>query len=155
MWSISTQRTWCTLAAAAGIAVGGCGRDVHPSATGIDRDTRVVLNALAECYAEYMQYNRGRPPKDAESFRKFLDTRDSTLELYGIENVDALLKSPRDGEPFVILYGKTIPIRDSGGAEYVAFEQTGVDEFRMAARSRGGVDLLDPEEFQNLIGSQL
>lgn len=142
------------LAAAAGIAAGGCGRDVHPSATGVDRETRVVLNALGECYSEYMLYNRGRPPKDPASFQKFLETRNTLLELYGIESVDALLKSPRDGEPFVILYGETIPIRDSGGAEYVAYEQTGVDGFRMAARSRGGVDLLDPDEFQNVIGTR-
>lgn len=151
----TTQHAWHAAAAFTVFAIGGCGQKVHPSATGIDRETRIVLNALGECYSGYMQTNRGRPPKDEASFRKYLETQQTTLDLYKIGSVDALLKSPRDGEPLVVLYEKTVPIRDSGGDVYVAFEQTGVGGSRMAARARGGVDLLDPEEFNTQIGSRL
>lgn len=155
MTTTRTQNAWHAAAAFSVVALAGCGKDVHPSATGVDRDTRIVLNALAECYSTYMQTHRGRPPQDEAAFRKFLQTQQTTLELYEIESVDALLKSPRDGEPFQVLYGKTIPVGDSGGDQYVAFEQTGIDEFRMAVRSRGGVDLLNRDDFNAQIGSRL
>ena len=125
----------------------GCGGR-PPVSTDAGRATAHSLNAIAELYGSYLQLHRGRPPTDEAVFREFVEENAETLQLYDIDSVDQLLTSARDGQPFEIVYGKRIPVNDSPGAMWVAFEQRGIDGGRMAARSYGGVDLLTEAELQ-------
>ena len=130
-----------------GLAITGCRDGRPPVATGTDRETRIVMNALAVLYGEYMNVHRGRAPKNSDAFRKFLASRTEELKQRKIDNLDQLLKSPRDGQPFIVVYGKRIAPTDTPGTVWAAYEQTGIDGIRMAVRVRGGVDLLQPEQF--------
>ncbi len=132
------------------IFIAGCSRG-NPVAKGVDRETRVRMNILATLYSDFLDNHRGKPPKDTEAFRGFLESRAADLEFYkktqNIDGVEALLTSARDGQPFTIVCGKPVEISDSPGNFWAASEQTGVDGIRMAVRLAGGVDLLDAEQF--------
>ena len=128
----------------------GCGKG-GGSISAAGKETSIKLDILASFYKDYMDNNRGRPPKDMEAFREYLQTRTELLESYKqrglIESIDQLLVSSRDEEPFVVLFGKLVEVSEWPGAYYVAYEQTGVDEQRMVARLVGGVDMLDEQQF--------
>lgn len=129
---------------------GGCGSK-NPVATGIDRDTRIRLNILANSYRDYLSVHRGRPPQDMKVFREFLQSRSDELNTYkerGIVNsVEELLFSARDGKPFTFVFGKPLKVSQSPDAFWVAYEKQGVDGNRLAVSTYGGERLLGPDEF--------
>jgi hypothetical protein len=136
------------LALAALISALSCGCTSNaPVAVAGDRETGVLLRIVAIQYGEYLAMNRGTPPPDEAAFRKFLDSRPDVLASYNVKSPDEILKSPRDGQPFVIVCGKVIAPPDSPGTPWAAYEQTGVDGKRMAATVRGGIYELTPEDF--------
>ena len=142
-------RTAWSLLVAGLILLAGCRSNNMP--TGVDLETRIRLNALADFYKQFLDANRGRPPKDPQAFRAFLDTHSETIELYRerelISSVDEMLTSARDEQPFTIVCGKKIGVWHKPGADWATHEQTGVDRMRLAARVQGGVDVLDEQQF--------
>ena len=129
------------------LAIVGCGGVEPPDASSDDQKTVTLMNTLAVYYNDYLSLYRGRPPKDGATFRKFLKSRADNLKQYEIEDLEQLFNSPRDGQPFTIIFGKRIAVSDSPGTFWAAYEQTGVDGKRMAVRTYGGVDLLDADQF--------
>jgi hypothetical protein len=122
------------------------------SPTGGDDDfqTRRSMSALASFYGDYLSAN-GAPPKDEAAFRAFLDERLQRIDRMKLGGVDGLLMSPRDGQPLVVVYGKRLAPPDSPNTPWAAFEQTGVDGRRMAAKVRGSVDELSSEEIAKIM----
>jgi hypothetical protein len=122
------------------------------SPTGGDDDfqARRSMSALASFYGDYLSAN-GAPPKDEAAFRAFLDERQQRIDRMKLGGVDGLLMSPRDGQPLVVVYGKRLAPPDSPNTPWAAFEQTGVDGRRMAAKVRGSVDELSSEEIAKIM----
>jgi hypothetical protein len=129
----------------------GCGHGkATPDAT--DRTARVILRILADEYGEYLATHGGQPPKDAAVMRKFIESRMATLTAdFNLPSADELLKSPRDGQPLVIVCGKKITPPESPETPWAAYEQTGVDGKRLASGVRYGPVELSPEEFSQQI----
>jgi hypothetical protein len=126
----------------------GCG-GVSPTGGGDDFQTRRLLGQVATFYGDFLA-ERGAPPKDEAAFRAFLQERSQQLERMKLD-VDSLLTSPRDGQPFVVVYGKRVAPAASPNTPWAAYEQTGVDGKRLAAQVRGQIVEMTSEE----IASQL
>lgn len=129
------------------LVITGCGGTKQPSISDINQQTVTVLNVFATFYSKYLSLHHGKPPKDYAAFRKFLESRTDSLEQHNIKDLEQLFNSPRDAQPFTVVYDKRIAVSDSPGTFWAAYEQTGVDGKRMAVRTYGGVDLLDAEQF--------
>jgi hypothetical protein len=123
----------------------GCGGG--SGASGSDAQTTAVLRLTGIEYGGYLASHNGQPPKDAAAFRQFLESRLDQLAGYNVKSADDLLKSPRDGQPLVIIVGKKVSAPDQSDYPWAAYEQTGVDGKRMAVNVRGGVADMTPEEF--------
>ena len=109
------------------------------------------MNALANLYGMYLDSHQGRPPKDEKEFRAYLDSMPQALAAYNVTQVDQMLTSPRDGQPFVIIFGKKkIAPADSPGTPWAAYEQTGIDGKRFAVQVRGGVKILSDTEIEQI-----
>lgn len=85
------------------------------------------------CYTIFMEQHKYRGPKDLEELKQFISEDPSGRffsERAGIDvdNIDAVLTSDRDGEPFVFRFGL------KGIADHaVVFEKTGVEGMRYVA----------------------
>lgn len=121
------------------IVLVGCGGD----APVVSEEQDGGMRALAMGYGQYIAQNRGRPPKNEERFRKYLEQNMMILENFGVESIDDLFVSPRDNEPYEIIYGKR--------AKIVAYEKVGVDGKRMVADDLGIVKEVDEAEFAELV----
>lgn len=109
----------------------------------ITQEQDLALKALAMAYGQFTAQNRGRPPKSEEHLRKFLDKNSHILDGYAIESVDDVFISPRDNEPYVVVYGKR--------AKIVAYEATGLDGKRFVADELGIAREVDEAEFAELV----
>lgn len=97
---------------------------------------RTGLRALAIAYGQCTSQSRGRPPRDEAFLRKFIERQGPAfLESLQVESVDELFVSPRDGEPYVVIYGKQSPV--------VAYEAVGEDGKRWVADNVGAVEEWD------------
>jgi hypothetical protein len=116
-------------------ALGGCSKDVDvlPLTESEQRLTHVAM-AYADAHAEL---NRG--PKNAEELKRF-------LKPFG--DPDALLVSPNDGQPYVVVWGAN---PTGGPTDYrnmfpiLAYERKGADGKRVIVDVRG-CPLTIPEE---------
>jgi hypothetical protein len=124
----------------------GCGNVSSPAPQSA-RETAVALKLVGLQYGEYVATNNGAPPKDLETYRKFVESRLADLVNYNVKNVDDILSSRRDGQPLALICGKKVFDPDQPDQLWAAYEQTGVDGKRMAANVRGGVVELSAEEF--------
>ena len=113
----------------------GCGGGSEGG--GDDYQTRRQLSLVAEIYGDYLGTHGNAAPKDDAEFRVFLtEYAAKRLKAYNVADVDELLKSPRDGQPFTIVCGKRLAPPDSPNTPWAAYEQTGVDGTRLAAQVR-------------------
>jgi hypothetical protein len=124
----------------------GCNQDASDSQAS-DANARQRIGAVGAAYGAYFQQNNGRPPKDVETFRKYLDSRQDLLTSYNVSSADEFLKSGRDGQPLVVVTGKSITGPDAMETPWAAYEQIGVDGKRIAVTARGGFFEYSPEEF--------
>lgn len=132
------------------LLVVGCSRGLSPSVT-----ESSGLKPLAVFYGRYQSQHRGKPPEKESEFRKFLDALPaSELLSFNVKSIDEILVSPRDHQPYTILYGfPKGPPEGPGGVPIIAYEQTGVGGRRLVASSLGGVEEVDEARFQKLVPS--
>ncbi|MCI0699640.1 MAG: hypothetical protein L0241_00950, partial [Planctomycetia bacterium] len=91
-------------------------------------------------------YNKASPGK-----RKSLTAEDLKEFLKKDGESDALLISPRDGKPIVIVPGFSPNLEPKDDEQsIVAYEQTGADGKRMTVDIRGTVVLVTDEEFAEI-----
>jgi hypothetical protein len=90
-------------------------------------------------YQEFQRSHGGRPPKDEAEFRAFLGTLKERLDAGGL-TADEMLKSPKNGAPWIVGYGSPIQI---DGRAFIAYENAAVDGKRYAINERGGVEPVD------------
>src|SRR5262245_51638777 len=88
------------------------------------------LTAILSLY-NYCKSNTGRPPANEAEFKQFVAKNGAAImEAMHVASSDEFFVSERDGEPFVIVYGK----RPKGvGEDVIAYEHTGVDGTRLVA----------------------
>jgi hypothetical protein len=111
-----------------------------------------TLKPLAVFYGSYISQHGGKRPASEEEFKAFIkDPKNAgQLKLFQITNVDDLFISPRDREPYVVIYGKT---SSAGGPPVVAYEKTGVEGKRFVVNALGGVEEVDEAKFRSMVPS--
>jgi hypothetical protein len=115
------------------LAGSGCGPDVTTTEL---PEGEQNLRYLAMAYMQAAT-NLGRSPRD-------LDEIKPVLKDFG--DPEKLSRSPRDGQPYVIVGG--VPLRQ--GTPILAYEQTGQDGRRQVVDLRMVVREVTPEEFASL-----
>lgn len=111
------------------------------------------LKPLAVFYGRFIAQHRGQPPKDEAEFRQFLGTVGAEeLASFNVQNIDQIMTSSRDNQPYVVLYGApTGPAKGPGGAPVIAYEKQGVGGKRFVASNLGGVEEVDEARFKELV----
>lgn len=90
----------------------------------------------------------GRPPENEQEFKEAVSQGQMDLNVLGVDSVDELFVSDRDGQPLVIVYGKT-PQGVARGV--IGYEQTGKDGVRLVALNNGQVVEADGAKFAELV----
>ncbi len=138
-----SERTFYGLVALSALCLSACGSgsDV-PTGDGAEH-----LRRLAIEFSTYRGTHRGQTPKDEAAFRKYLENSSSQER-----DIDDMLTSPRDGQPYMIRYGINVPIPSPEVEQpVIIYEQTGADGTRYVAFGTGGVNEVTEEEFQQLL----
>ncbi len=141
----SAVRWQASLILVAVIAAAGCSGDSYSPPS--DEALRAIQN-IGKWYQLYRADNGGKPPADEEAFLAFVN---SQLTERGREAVDRekLLVSPRDGESYVVLYGKkTVRSQD---LNIVAYEKTGAYGTKLVVTEMGQSRVLEDSDLQSLL----
>jgi hypothetical protein len=120
----------------------GCGTKVPEPLDAETVEASRHFQKIATAYNRAFQARR-KPPASASDLKPYLKE--------GGKDTDALLVSPNDGKPVVIVPGvapDVLPADDE--LSIVAYEQTGVNGKRMAVDIRGMVHLVSEEEFAKI-----
>jgi hypothetical protein len=127
------------------LAMTGCGRGNNdpPSVEALQ-----AIENVAKWYQLYRSDNGGKQPADESAFLAFINSK---LTERGQETVDRkeLLTSPRDGEPYVIRYGK-VSSRDQEN-NLVAYEKIGANGTKLIVSELARSREVDESELQSLL----
>jgi hypothetical protein len=141
------QRAAILLLVAIGVA--GCGGD-----DALKSPAAAQLKGLATMYLDFAA-SKGTGPQSEEAFKKHLKSVEGfVLQGNGLDpkQIDAAFVSPRDKQPFVVLYGVGIGRISGESAPLVAYEKTGVNGKRLVAFANtklAHVDEAGLEELKN------
>lgn len=131
-----------------GVIAAGCR---HQGAAELAPAESNVKN-IAIFYGRYMSQNRGQTPPDEEALKKFIASHPATeLADLKITDVEPLFVSPRDQQPYVVLYGVKLPPPSPTGSPVIAYEKDGVGGRRFVAFANAGVEELDDARFGQLV----
>jgi hypothetical protein len=119
----------------AAITLGGCSANAPPAPHFADTEN---LSKIERAYHADLQ-KLGRPPANADQLKPY-------LKEFG--DPDAILRSPRDGEPYVIIYGVDIRKPFSMPPPIWLYEKHGADGKRYVMTIMGMMCMTD-EEFAN------
>lgn len=122
----------------------GCGSPNGQAAPAND----IQLRILGRLYGQYMAEQHGKPPADEAQLLAYLEKSADFLESQGIATPSELLKSPRDGQPLTILYGKQIIPDANTGFPWIAYESQGLDSKKYIIGARGNVDEMTQEQIE-------
>jgi len=113
------------------------------------------LKPIATFYGNYVNQHQGRPPPSEAEFKAFLQQPDNSKRLQAefpqVTDVDKLLISPRDNQPYVIFYGAIAKGSGPGGGPVVAYEKVGVSGKRFVVGSMGSVEEIDEATFRKMV----
>ena len=98
------------------------------------------LKGIVTVYA-YATRDLRRPPQKVDELLPI-------FEKARIEDPQSFLTSTRDGQPYVMIYGKRPP---NVHRDLVGYEQTGVDGKRYVAFTLGNVEEVDETRFRELV----
>jgi hypothetical protein len=147
---ISAGFYWGGAAASAALllVLAGCG---SPTASQISDAENSHIRWLLKVRTHAL--SQGKAPKNQDDYKRHIESldpamRDRVMKGAKISSVDELFKSERDGQPYVIFYG-----RPPAGAnpDVVGYEQTGVDGKRYVAFGLGVVEEVDEQRFNELV----
>jgi hypothetical protein len=101
-------------------------------------ETQARLMDIRLAYSRFIERTR-RPPRSEQELRQTMEA----------ENPDEALRSPRDGQPFVICYGVDVfgSLDWAETTPILAYERSG-DGSRWVLSIPGAIYQLDEEEFQ-------
>jgi hypothetical protein len=146
----------CPMNAKRGVAifllcvVGGCGDRGRSN----EAQEASPLKPIAKFYGDYFNQHQGRAPSGEAEFKAFLlepKNAESLKSEFQITDIDKLLISPRDNQPYVIYYGAMSKTTGPGGAPIVAYEKEGLDGKRFVASALGAVEECDEASFRKMV----
>jgi hypothetical protein len=101
------------------------------------------LSEIGQAYMTFMIAEK-RHPKSIDEIRQTLQTLHSADYA---SDPELVLRSPRDGQPFVVILGAGSTDAGADKSTVWAYEQTGVDGERYVLMLSSDVKLLTDEEF--------
>jgi hypothetical protein len=111
---------------------------------------RLAIENVAKWRQLYCADHSGKPPADEQSFVAFIKKKLS--ERGEAFNPDQLLLSPRDGQRFVVLYGKQP--EKIGDVSVTVHEKTGYDGKLLVAFENGRSREVDAAELPSLMSAK-
>ena len=143
----STKRWWVVLPLVA-LLLSAPGCDLGGGAP--PPDGQLAIENVAKWYQLYRADNRGKPPANEEAFIKFIEnklkSRRQTIDR------DQLLTSPRDGQEFVIHYGK--PTSNNAERNVAVYEKEGYRGKKLVAFESAWCREVDDAELESLLAGQ-
>ncbi len=129
---------------------------ILPSGCESSRDRQQLeqsnLKPLAVFYGQFTGQHQGRPPANEAEFKEFVRSLPSEqLAGFNVTDPESLFVSPRDGKPYVVVYGPTEGSSKLAGASVIAYEQVGARGTRYVANSMGEVKEVDEAGFRELV----
>lgn len=111
-----------------------------------------TIKPLGLLYGQFMGQHQGRPPASEEEFKQFIRERGmGMLKQFNVPDVDSLFISPRDKQPYVVIYGGPKGPPALAGQPVIAYERQGVGGKRYVANSLGAVEEVDETKFRELV----
>jgi hypothetical protein len=108
---------------------------------------QLQIENVAKWYILYRADNRGKPPADEDAFVAFVQNK---LKSRGeADESDQLLTSPRDGQKYVVHYGK--PTSTSPERNVAVYEKEGYRGKKLVAFESGYSREVDEAELQSLL----
>jgi hypothetical protein len=160
----AARRVLIAAALVGGLFLAGCGQKSGEGATEGEKN----IKALASLMMRYMQTHRGSLPPNEAEFKKFVDgLKPEDLTQMNVDK-SKVFTSPRDNQPYVIVYGgggaavpggKRPPNEKEGAKSgmamsggIIAYEKTGSGGKRYIVRQAGGsVSEVPEDEFKRLV----
>jgi hypothetical protein len=135
----------CTLACAAmtALLLIGC----NAGAREAKKKETSHVRAITALYARASS-TLGHNPKNEQEFKSAVSGADVNLKAFGVENIDELFVSERDGKPLVILYG---PAPKGVAPGVIVYEQEGAGGVRQVGFKIGQVEEADATRFAELV----
>ena len=134
--ALGTVRSILLLVAVAGPV--GCSKEVR-----VEVKLEPAHENLMKIGSAYIQFNakNKRPPKSVEEIKPL-------LKEFG--SIDRLLRSPRDGEPYVICWGVDllVPAKWARSTPILAYEKRGAEGTRYVLTTLRSVQQMSDEQFE-------
>ena len=112
---------------------------------------RLAIENVAKWYQLYRSAHRGKTPPSEEEFLTFVES-----DLKSKRNVDLnreeFLTSPRDGQKFVVNYGK--PTSTNQERNVAVYEREGYDGKKLVGFEFGNSQEVDEAELQSLLAGE-
>lgn len=128
------------------LVVSGCGEPGGPPPP----EGQLAIENVAKWYSLYRADNRGTPPKDEDTFVAFIDSK--LKERGDTVDREQLLTSPRDGQKFVVTYGK--PTSNDMERNVAVHEKEGYGGNRLVAYESGWSEEVDEATLQSLLAGK-
>lgn len=112
------------------------------------------LGWLGSKYARFVSSYSGRPPKNLDEFRKYVEKKTTAAELerLKVKNAGELFHSPRDGKPLkMVTYTRLPPLVAGQPSPVVFYEEVGQDGKRAIAYLGGNTQTVDEATLQSLL----
>ena len=149
MWCSTIQRWLGRLFGILLVAlISGCGGGSGPAIT------QTNLHDLAVFYGRFTSQHQGRAPANETEFKNFLRQNSKLLEERKITDMESLFRSPRDQQPYTIIYGLksgSLPPPPQR-PPIIAHEKVGQRGKLLAAFLTGAVEDLNETELKEVLG---
>ncbi|MDC0934945.1 hypothetical protein OAS39_01570 [Pirellulales bacterium] len=135
-------RGWVALLLVAMLLVAqGCDAGAPPP------EGQLAIEEVARWYRNFRAANRNRPPANEKQFVAYIDSRSKARG--DTTDIEQLLTSPRDGQRYVVQYGK--PNSRSMDRNVAVHEQEGYDGKILVAFEVGYIAEVDDAELEVLL----
>jgi hypothetical protein len=121
--------------AVAWLGLAGCSSKPPPKQ---EDPVEIYLRRIVQAY-DVAEYRLGRFPRTEDELKRFLPETGAT------EAPEQLLRSPRDGQPYVIVYGAALD--PNGYGTILAYEKVGVEGQRYVITVSRDVKVMAEAEF--------
>jgi hypothetical protein len=110
------------------------------------------LKGLATMYLDYAAAKGSGPPNEEALKKHFRAVEGFVLQMNGVDPkaIEETFISPRDNQPFVIVYGVGINGISGTKAPLIAYEKTGVSGQRLVAFANTKLDHVDEAKLKEL-----
>jgi hypothetical protein len=142
----------CLVCAVALAPLAGCSKDSGGEESNPGSPENQHIMQIANLVGAYKSAHKGQVPSSTEALKTWVQgLPKAELEKKKITNLDDMLVSPRDNEPYQIAPAPK-GMRAMGPPRVVVYEKTGVRGKHKVASGMGTVDELDTKTLDSLLG---